>query len=202
MNRIMTNSLLSIALMGSSGFAVGQGLQQDPAVRPYLGAGVGFSRAKDFCDSADGSAVDCDREDIAYKGIAGVRIGSLFGLEGGYTDLGEATQSLAGTDGNVRVDGYLTQASLYLPANERVSFFAKGGLFFWDLDANLVAGNTSISRRSSSGTDPVGSLGIEGALSDSLRVQLQYDRYFNVGKKEKTGESDIDVIGLNAVVLF
>ncbi|MDX1800964.1 MAG: outer membrane beta-barrel protein [Marinobacter sp.] len=202
MNRIITTSLLSVALMGSSGFAAGQGFQQAPAVRPYLGAGVGLSRAKDFCDSADGSPVSCDKEDVAYKGLAGVRIGSLFGLEGGYTNLGEATQSLAGADGNVKVDGYQAQAGVYLPANERVSFFAKGGVFFWNLDANLVAADTSISHRNSNGTDPVGSLGIEGALSDNVRVQLQYDRYFNVGKKENTGESDVDVIGVNAVVLF
>lgn len=202
MNRIMTTSLVSIALMAPSAFAFGQDMGSEPDVRPYLGAGVGLSRANDFCDSADGSPVDCDKEDVAYKGIAGVRIGPMFGLEGGYTDLGEATQSLAGAKGNVNVDGYLAQAGLYLPANEHVSLFAKGGMFFWDMNANLVAANSSISHRDASGSDPVGSLGIEGALSDNLRVQLQYDRYFNVGKEDDTGESDIDVIGLNAIVLF
>lgn len=202
MNRIMTTSLLSISLMGSSAFVAGQGLHNQPVVRPYIGTGIGLSRANGFCDSANGSAADCDNEDIAYKGIAGVRIDSMFSLEGGYTDLGKATQSVSGAQGNVKVNGYLTEAGLYLPANEQVSFFAKGGLFFWDLNANLVAANTSVSHRHSNGTDPVGSLGIEGALSDNLRVQLQYDRYFNVGKKNDTGESDIDVIGLNAMILF
>ncbi|MFE8070890.1 outer membrane beta-barrel protein [Marinobacteraceae bacterium S3BR75-40.1] len=178
------------------------GHAEERDVRLQLGAGVGVTFVDELCDSTADDPIDCDDTATNYQALAGIRAGDYFGVEGGYVNLGEAESGNDLLKGTAEVDGQKLQAVGYLPFNQHVSLFAKGGMFFWDLEGDAVTGGTSIADFSESGEDPVVSAGIEGALSDNVRLQLAWDRYFNVGNEDRTGESDVDTVGVNAMLLF
>ena len=53
----------------------------------YVGGSLGQSEAKDACEGF----ANCDEKDTAWKVFAGFQLTPMFGVELGYTDLGEVS---------------------------------------------------------------------------------------------------------------
>jgi|GEM_PF-490905 len=196
MNRLIQRSALALALAGSAGLAQAQGGFNMDTISPYVGAGVGYTKINDFCDGDD--LLDCDDNDIGYKFFGGARITDFFGVEAGWVGLGEADYGPA----NIEADGLFLQGVGYLPLDDRFALFAKVGLFSWNADGKAQTGFGTIDSDEfdDSGTDPMGSIGAEAALTENVRIQVQYDRYFNLGDDDN--DIDVDMLAVNGVFLF
>jgi len=102
----------------------------------YIGASIGNARLD---DNFDGFRIDTDTN--AYRFLGGIQFGDTFGIEAGYLNFGDFTESvdlgdlLSRTD--ISGDGWTLGATLALPLSENLSLFGKGGVFFWDADISV-----------------------------------------------------------------
>ncbi len=102
----------------------------------YVGASIGNARLD---DNFDGFGIDTDAD--AYRFFGGIQISDTFGIEAGYLNFGDFTESvdlgglLSRTD--ISGDGWTLGATLALPLSENLSLFGKGGVFFWDADISV-----------------------------------------------------------------
>ena len=102
----------------------------------YVGASIGNARLD---DNFDGFGIDTDAD--SYRFFGGIQFGDTFGVEAGYLNFGDFTESvdlgglLSRTD--INGDGWTLGATLALPLSENLSLFGKGGVFFWDADISV-----------------------------------------------------------------
>jgi len=87
------------------------------------------------------------------------------------------------------------------PVTNAFSLGGRVGAAYADVDESEVFGGIPESN-SASGTHPYGGVTARYRFNDRFTLGLNYDRYFDVGEKNKTGEGDIDVIGLQAEFWF
>jgi len=95
----------------------------------YAGAGAGLAHIK-----IDESGVDFDSDDLGWKLFAGYRFNEYFGVEGGYVDFGDQSDSFAGTNVKVDADGLDLYAVGFLPVAEDWDLFGKVGFIAWNAD--------------------------------------------------------------------
>jgi len=132
MKRTKTTLSLAVALVLTS--ALPLAAQADPGA--YVGASIGNARLD---DNFDGFRIDTDTN--AYRVFGGIQLGDTFGIEAGYLNFGDFTESvdlgglLSRTD--ISGDGWTLGATLALPLSENLSLFGKGGVFFWDADISI-----------------------------------------------------------------
>jgi OOP family OmpA-OmpF porin len=99
----------------------------------YVGGSIGNARLE---DNFDGFGIDTDAN--AYRIFGGIQFSDTFGVEAGYLNFGEFTESvdlgglLSRTD--INGDGWTLGATLALPLSENLSLFGTGGVFFWEAD--------------------------------------------------------------------
>ena len=102
----------------------------------YVGASIGNARLD---DNFDGFEIDTDAD--AYRFLGGIQFGDTFGIEAGYLNFGDFTETvdlgglLSRTD--ISGDGWTLGATLALPLSQNLSLFGKGGVFFWDADISV-----------------------------------------------------------------
>jgi len=140
----------------------------------FIGAGVGQAGIKQDLESSGGT-VEFDADDTGYKLFAGFNFGWLpfldLAVEGGYVNLGEPDDTLAGEQVKVEVDGFdafgLAGASF-----GPVGVFAKVGLIAADTSTKGAAGADD------SSTDPAYGVGLRLALG-SFAVRAEYE-YFDI----------------------
>lgn len=102
----------------------------------YVGASLGNARLD---DSFDGFGIDTDAD--AYRFFGGFQFGDTFGIEAGYLNFGDFSETvdlgglLSRTD--ITGDGWTLGGTLALPLSENLSLFGKGGVFFWDADISV-----------------------------------------------------------------
>lgn len=77
----------------------------------------------------------------AYRLLAGWQFGDSFGIEGGYQNFGDFTETidLGGVTArtNLTADGWTLGGTLGLPLNEQFSLFGRAGVFMWDADVEV-----------------------------------------------------------------
>ena len=129
MKRSTTTLSLAAALVLTSALPLAAHAGPDA----YVGASIGNARLD---DNFDGFGIDTDTD--AYRFFGGIQFGDTFGVEAGYLNFGDFTESvdlgglLSRTD--ISGDGWTLGATLALPLSENLSLFGKGGVFFWDAD--------------------------------------------------------------------
>lgn len=102
----------------------------------YVGASIGNARLDDNFDSF---AIDTDAN--AYRFFGGIQFGDSLGVEAGYLNFGDFTETvdlgglLSRTD--ISGDGWTLGATLALPISDKLSLFGTGGVFFWDADITV-----------------------------------------------------------------
>ncbi len=86
------------------------------------------------------------------------------------------------------IEGYAIAAKGTVPISPRFSLFAKAGVFFWNADINVYcSGCASVvgTKRSVSGTNLTGGVGMGYDLNSNIGMRLEYERY-------ATDRNDVD----------
>ena len=153
-----------------------------------------------------------DETDTSWKLFAGYKFNKNFSLEGGYADLGKFHAKAGGVIGtpvsiNAKVDSYaiFVDAVGTLPLNESFSIFGKAGAAYTHTKTKVSgswAGFVDSSSDSDNEVVPKLGLGAEYNLTKTVAVRAEYERYFKVGDKNQTGESDVGVWSVGVKMAF
>jgi OOP family OmpA-OmpF porin len=163
-----------------------------------------------------------DKSDLAFGGLVGYRFIPGFAVEAGYLDLGKLDYKFSGT-----VSGYFPRgAPLIHPATANFTAKAKGptlaalgilplspawdvygrfGLIFSkvtltaDITVESLPGSDSESANS---VDPLIGIGTAWHIGNNVTLRAEYTRLSNVGDKDKTGETNIDLFSLGVTYSF
>lgn len=172
----------------------------------YLGASIGQSQAKEFCD--DSSGFSCDDKDTAWKIFGGYQFNRHLAIEAGYTDLGEFSASgvLSGVSvrGTVEVTAFELMGVGSFPVVDRFSLYGKLGLYHAETKQNVtgtLGAVTVTNNDKEKNTDVTFAFGARFDLTRSLGIRAQWQRYLNVGG-EDVGEDDIDVFSVGVLWRF
>lgn len=187
----------------------------------YLGASVGQSRVDVSNDllpivGATSTSLSKDETDTAYKVFAGYRFNRYVAVEGGWVDLGEvkATRTMTapapgGTfSGKIESYGVMLDAVGTFPLGQNFNVFGKAGAFFSTTKTRLAtSGNVVLGASvdaSEKETEVNLKLGLGGQydFTKSLGVRLEWERFFDVGKKSTTGEGDVELISIGLQYRF
>ncbi|MGF1684012.1 OmpA family protein [Photobacterium minamisatsumaniensis] len=154
----------------------------------YVGARVGGTSF----DSVDGAlkGQNLDKDDWGGGVFIGYNVNSWFGLEGGYTYLGQADYSNDGFE----VQGLDFVGKFTYEVSNSFDLFAKAGGFIFDAD-------NGVNNQDESGVSATAGVGAEYYFSDNLSTRLEYQYYNQVGDTgtNKPGESDVHFYGLSLV---
>jgi OmpA-OmpF porin, OOP family len=152
-----------------------------------------------------------DDSGTGYGLAGGNQFNDHFALEFAYVDVGsvEYRASATVTDGvnvaNADVDlessahGPILSALGILPIGERFSVFGRVGFSFLSAKgtARVTIDDTSDrDSQDSQKSDPVLGVGVEYSVGRYSAVRLSWDRYFDVGTDDVTGDVDADMYSL------
>lgn len=190
------------------------------AANPYVGIGVGQSKAQDAGNCSDLAAVydpgyscSIDDTDTSYNIFAGYKFMPYLSGELGYINLGTYNISASGTvtgtpvsvSGDFKAKGFTLSAVGTYPIQPNFLLLGRVGIFNWDLDVNLSASSgvfTGTGSMSESGTDPLYGVGLQWNVNQNVSVRGEWTRYQDVGDQNTTGQSDIDNLSISAVYYF
>ena len=171
----------------------------------YIGGNVGQSDAKQVCD---GVTISCDKKDTAWKLFAAYQFNQNFGVEVGYSDLGKSTVS--GVITGVSINGSGTAKAWELvgigafPVADKFSLYGKLGVYQAKTDVSatgVVPGFAVSVSASDTNTDWTAGFGAMYDINRNVGVRAEWQRYNKVGG-DKTGKSDVDVLGIGLLYRF
>lgn len=168
----------------------------------YIGVGAGQSSMSDldevcndleFVGVQSGVATSCrdDDSDTGFKLFGGWRFNENWAIEGSLFDLGEYSVDLAlrapnGATGQVTstldVKGAALAVVGSLPLGERTSLFGKLGVAYGEGDVRTTAtvagvGTVLSESDSESETDALFGAGLDVALTESVSIRFEWERY-------------------------
>lgn len=163
-----------------------------------------------------------DKTHSAFGGLLGYQFTQNLSVEAAYLDLGKLSYKFNG--GVKTFTSFLADASLSakakgptlallgsLPLSPAWEVYARAGIFFSKVtltadttirvpSANFVSsGHASESANS---VDPLIGVGIGWHLAKHVALRAEYTRFSNVGDKDKTGETNIDLFNLGVTYSF
>jgi len=157
---------------------------------PYVGAGIGQASVGDI--EGDGSQIDFDGEDTAFKIFAGYNLGLIplldFAIEGGYVDFGKADDQVSGTTVETDANGW-DLFGLVGGNIGPIGVFGKIGAVMWDGDVTAIGQSIS-----DDGTDPAYGIGARLKFG-SLEVRAEYELF-------DLDVADVDMISASGVWTF
>jgi OmpA-OmpF porin, OOP family len=163
----------------------------------YVGGGIGQSTA-DIDVSTFGPGANADDKDTAFRIFGGYQINKHFGVELGYSQLGEWKVSEPGFgDTKFEAKAFDLVAVGTLPLGSNFSLLGKIGLYKGDLDASDPTGSLS-----ESSTDLTYAIGAGYDFNKNFGLRVEWQRFQKMGNKDTTGESDIDVMSIGVVYRF
>jgi len=168
----------------------------------YIGASVGQSNARDFCQNPLPVGYSCDDTGSAYSGFFGYQFNKYLGAEIGYTEIGESRVSDSTTAVTWKVKGGEFLGVGTIPINPRFEVYGKVGVFLWDVNQSCTGASCLFSSQGETGTDLTYGLGAKFNFSRWTGVRVQFQRYMDVGDEATTGKSDIDVLSIGIVFKF
>jgi len=153
----------------------------------YLGAAYGYSRV-DNEDFEDNNTV--------LKAFAGIKVFNFLGIEAAINDFGTAK----GTGTSSELKGNTLAIAAFLPLSEHANIFAKVGNLWWDNKITVLdTFNDTLS-----GNESFYGVGANLAVSDSLAVRFELERYDVILDKDEVGiafdrefELDVASVGLS-----
>ena len=180
-----------IAALIAAGAASAPALSQSQDAGWFIGAAGGSASYRDACPAAVAAGFTCDNHGVAWKVFGGYQFTSWLGYELAYGDLGKATQSQVGV---WTADFETTAIDMVLVLTvplDRFSLYAKWGLAVWELERTITgagAGSTN-----AKGSDITYGFGMGYNVTKSIALQLEWQRYKDVGDINTTGITNIDV---------
>jgi OOP family OmpA-OmpF porin len=163
----------------------------------YLGASLGNTDAKDFCESR-GSA--CDKTGTAWRAFAGYYFTPSIALEAGFIDLGKTTDRDAGS--STKVDRRAADLlGVFAYRANRASIFGKVGGYYGQTKLTVEIGGSPSQTNESRGGLTFG-LGAQYDFTRNLGVRGDWQRYMKVSSSPTGGQTDIDTFLLGLVFSF
>ena len=152
----------------------------------YVGARVGGTTF----DNLDGAlkGQDLDKDDWGGGLFIGYNVTPWFGLEAGYTYLGQADYLNDGFE----VQGIDLLGKFTYEVSNAFDIYAKAGGFVYDADNSVVNDDDS-------GLAATAGVGAEYFFNDDLSARVEYQYYNQVGDTQLPGESDVHFYGLSLV---
>jgi OOP family OmpA-OmpF porin len=168
-------------------------------------------------DELDASLVDVgfdlqssslDDSDTGFGATLGYQVNENFAAELSYVDLGDVSYQASNEQANPANESVTLDTSAagpvfsllgILPVGERWDLYGRAGLALMDSEGEATATAGDVTDRISDSTDRsnmVLGAGVQYDVSDRFGIQLEWDRYFDVGSEEIVGESDIDLFAL------
>ena len=206
---IISTSYTAIAAAQDQGFYAGLAIGRSSADVTEISRqdilDLGFSSLNGF---QNGSS----KSDTAWKVDGGYRFNPNVAAEFFYTNLGKFSRNASGTgvtassatvnfslSSDLEITGFGASALLGMPLSEQWNIFAKPGLLYWDAKrtATTTAGASQTSSTSKKGTSPSLGVGAGYAFTDQLSARFEWERYFDVGDKNATGKSDVNLFALS-----
>ena len=191
----------------------------------YAGLGIGKSSAgvpeitrQDILDygftTLNNYQNSTSKSDTAWKLYGGYRFNPNVAAELFYANLGKFTRDASGNvavgssssvnfslGSELKITGFGIAALLGAPLSDQWNVFAKPGLLVWDAKytATFTSPGTSPgqSTTSKSGTSPSFGVGTSYAFTDKLSARIEWERYFDVGDKNATGKSNVNLFALS-----
>ncbi|WP_299012949.1 OmpA family protein [uncultured Photobacterium sp.] len=174
---------LSLALLVS-------GVTQAATDNPwYVGARIGGTNFDSFDGALDGRESAFERDDWGGGAFIGYNYNSWFGVEGGYTYLGQADFK-QGNSG-FEVQGLDLVGKFTWSATSDIDIFGKAGGYFFDVD-------NGVNNEDESGISGTVGVGAEYFFNEDLSARVEYQYYNQVGDNDP-GESDVHFYGLSLV---
>jgi OOP family OmpA-OmpF porin len=136
----------------------------------YIGASAAKTNLK-----VDESSDTFNSSATTYKAFAGYRLFKFFGLEGGYVDFGNQSDSSSGIDLSVDATAWDLFAVGVVPIGKHFELFGKFGYFRWDRNAEASGAVTSSD--STTGNNPVYGAGMAFVFGKHFGVRLEYEKY-------------------------
>lgn len=163
----------------------------------YLGGGIGQSQIDvDLSDSEPGTTLD--DKGTSFRIFGGYQFNKHFGVELGYSDLGEAKGNEPGFGAFAfEAKAWDLVAVGTLPLANSFSLIGKLGFYKGDID--FSGGGESLSE---SNTDLTYAIGAQYDFNKNLGVRAEWQQYKSMGKQETLGESDVDVFGISVLYRF
>ena len=153
------------------------------------------------------------KSDTAWKLYGGYRFNPNVAAELFYSNLGKFSRDASGNgatassssvnftlNSELKITGFGVAALLGTPLSDQWNVFAKPGLLVWDAkrtSTTTAAGSTQSASVSKSGTSPSLGVGTSYAFTDKLSARLEWERYFEVGDKNTTDKSDVNLFALS-----
>ncbi|MGH8669669.1 MAG: porin family protein [Burkholderiales bacterium] len=173
----MTNKKWIVAMLGAAAMAVSAGaMAQQADTGLYLGASIG---------QAD---LEIDK-DTAWKIFGGYQLNRTFAVELGYTNLGEASETVLGVPATAEATAWEVIGVAKFPVANQFSVYGLAGIAM--VEAEGRAGGITVSDDS---TELTFGVGAQYDVSRNLGVRAQWQRY--------GADEDIDVISLGVVWKF
>jgi len=204
----------------SSGLYVGIGAGQTKAVgfSEYVDSSVAI--LQDYIDTVYGPVVTAtgSGEDSSLGGklFVGYNFNKYLALEGFYTNFGEFKTTASVTNGvdtislveSYKTSGFGVAGLGMWSISNSFSLFGKFGLVYWNMQYQATLNDPipppyseSVSD-SANGLSPLFGIGAKFDFSERFGIRAEYERYLNIGKKDTTGQFDIDLISVSGVVRF
>lgn len=150
-----------------------------------------------------------DSDDAGYKLQLGYQFNPYFAIEGGYVNLGKYNYTANVTGGTVagdaKVDGWNLGLVGTWPVSNNWGLFARLGMIDSKVKGSITGsgagGTASVSAESHKWRNNFG-LGATWMVMPNLGVRLEYEEFYKVGDKDKTGESDIGMLSLGLSYRF
>ena len=179
----------------------------------YIGANVGQSRAtidnaritNGLLESGLATTSMSDRDrNTGFKFFGGYQFNRYFALEGGYFDLGKfgftsMTLPSGSLNGNIRLRGLDFDVVGFLPITEKLSAFGRVGLIYAQARDNFTgtgAVNVLVPNPSQRATNYEFGVGLQYALTQSLGMRLEAERYRISDAVGNKGDIDLLSVGL------
>jgi OmpA-OmpF porin, OOP family len=196
----MLKKILPFTLLAISGAASAAG--------GYVG--VGFGESSVDVEPYYTGATSVSDSDTAFKIFGGYEFNRTIALEGGYTNFGEFGVDYAWTDGTFLYNDYerVEASALYVAAVGSiplgpVSLFGKAGLAHWFVDYTDYWDDWGITwTDSATGINPMLGFGVKIDAGNAFALRGEFERFLDVGDKNITGQSDVDVLSLSAIFKF
>jgi OOP family OmpA-OmpF porin len=216
----MNKSLLLLTIISASYATLATAQDQEY----YAGLAIGRSSAdvteisrQDVLDtgftSISGFQSGSSKSDTAWKIFGGYRLNPNVAAELFYANLGKFSREASGTgvttfsstldfalNSNLKITGFGAAVLVGLPLTEQLSAFAKPGLIYWmakRTDSTTAGTATQNKSTDKNGTSPSLGVGISYAFTDKLSARLEGERFFDIGDKNTTGKSNIDLLAFS-----
>lgn len=187
----------------------------------YAGLSGGQSRADSDASELDStfrslgftSSSTVDKTDAGWKLFAGYQFNPNFAVEGGYVDLGKfsfsttVTAAPAGfTTGSLSGDvktknGLFLDAVGIIPLQNNFSLFGKLGIYSIKTELSASGPSGSLTQ-SSTDSDLHWGIGAGYDFNKNVAARLEWERFNDVGNKDKTGEANVDLLSVGVVYKF